>query len=133
MPCLEQWSARVPGMVDGDRLVHTDLHADQFILDESADVPIVVDWAFPGAGASWVDSAFLVLRLVEAGHPVDVAEEWARSSLRSFAAADDDVVTAWAVYLAGMWSVWAATEAAPGQGHRAKLARRYAWWRLSAR
>ncbi|MER5390091.1 hypothetical protein [Saccharopolyspora sp. NPDC002686] len=118
-----------PELADGDRLVHSDLHGEQFLLGSDGDAH-VIDWGFPGAGAPWVDPAYLVLRLVEAGHEPSGAETWARRELPAFAAVDDQTVTAFAAYIAGMWTHWAVTDDEPGKQHRAQLARNYATWRL---
>ncbi|MGW1677704.1 phosphotransferase family protein [Saccharopolyspora sp. NPDC002376] len=120
---------RAPELADGDRLVHSDLHGEQFLLGLDSEVH-VIDWGFPGAGAAWVDPAYLVLRLVEAGHEPSDAETWARRELPAFAEADDQTVTTFAAYLAGMWTHWAVTDDEPGKQHRARLARNYATWRL---
>lgn len=127
---MSRWASLVPELVDGDRLLHTDLHGDQFRIGPSGDVH-VIDWGFPAAGAAWVDIAFLVLRLVEAGHRPDDAEVWARSQA-CFAGVKCATLSAFSAYVAGLWSYWAITDDVPGAAHRARLAREYAAWRLSA-
>ncbi|GAB2658461.1 hypothetical protein GCM10027271_16410 [Saccharopolyspora gloriosae] len=124
-----RWSAAFPTLIDGDRLVHTDLHGDQIIIGDGP--ARVIDWAFPGAGAAWVDPAFIVLRLIEAGHEPADAEQWARTHLKGLQGTDDAHLTAFAVYLAGMWTHWTITRTGPGLHHRAGLARDYAAWRLA--
>ncbi|MEV0701672.1 hypothetical protein AB0I53_27680 [Saccharopolyspora sp. NPDC050389] len=128
---MSELASKAPELGDGDRLVHSDLHGDQVLLGPDGAVH-VIDWGFPGAGAAWVDPAYLVLRLVEAGHEPGDAEEWARRELPSFAEANEETVTAFAVYLAGMWTHWAVVNDGPGKKHRARLARDYAAWRLEA-
>ncbi len=124
-----RWSAKAAELVDGDRLVHTDLHRDQFLIGDDGHVS-VIDWAFPGAGAPWVDTAFLSLRLTASGHTYAEARQWARERA-GWAALDRDTmaeaVTAWSVYVAGLWSWFAALDtAAYGAQCRARLARDYA-------
>jgi hypothetical protein len=126
---LARLAASVPERVDGDRLAHTDLHPDQFRI--GTDGVRVIDWGFPGAAAPWLDPAFLVLRLAEAGHDPAEAETWARAELAGLAGVDDDTLTAFAAYLAGMWSMWAVGDPSPGALHRARLARDYAAWRVT--
>jgi hypothetical protein len=125
-----RWSARVPELVDGDRLLHTDLHRDQFLITPD-DRVYVIDWGFPAAGAPWVDSAFLSLRLFAVGHSAVEAQRWA--SQRSGWNPDGDVITAWAVYVAGLWG-WFAINSQPGSGayRRAEFARDYAAWCLNS-
>ncbi|WP_246477475.1 phosphotransferase [Actinokineospora xionganensis] len=48
---LDSIAALVPDLVDGDRLVHTDLHSHQFLIDGPA--VRVIDWGLPGRGAGW--------------------------------------------------------------------------------
>lgn len=118
-----------PGVVAGDRLAHTDLHPDQFIMAGDGSVH-VIDWGFPAAAAPWVDGAFLILRLIDAGHAPLRAEEWARS-LACFRDVEPEAVTAFMVYVAGMWTHWADHDPVPGKLHRAQLVRDYAAWRVS--
>lgn len=118
---LEAWEDKAPGLVAGDSLVHTDLHEDQFVLGEDGGVHIV-DWGWPASGAAWVDPAFLVIRLIRAGHHPADAESWARSQT-CWGTAPPESVSAFAVYVAGLWSA-KATESL------AHTARDYADWRL---
>ncbi|WP_030104199.1 hypothetical protein [Actinoalloteichus caeruleus] len=122
-----RWASRFPGGAEGDRLAHTDLHGEQFLIEAS--VVRVVDWGYPGCGAAWVDPAFLVLRLVEAGHTPHEAETWARTHLSHFV--DDERLTAFATHIAGLWGYWAVTGDISGAHGRARLARDYASWRLA--
>lgn len=127
---MSRWTLLIPELVEGDRLLHTDLHGDQFLIGSDGEVH-VIDWGFPAAGSAWVDVAFLVLRLVEAGHHPKDAEAWARS-LSCFSGADRVILNAFSAYVAGLWSYWAVTDDAPGVRHRARIAREYAAWRLLA-
>jgi hypothetical protein len=112
----------VPELLAGDHLLHTDLHEDQFVVTAGGEVR-VVDWGWPASGASWIDPAFLVLRLIGAGRPPEAAEAWARAHTRWAVAAANEI-TAFAVYVAGLWTYRATTEGL------ARLARDYASWRL---
>jgi hypothetical protein len=86
----------------------------------------------PGAGARWVDPAFLVLRLIEAGHTPSAAETWGRAHFPALDDAGPGTLDAFAAYLAGMWTCWALGDNPPrGAAHRAQLARRYARYRLT--
>lgn len=128
VPEAERWSARVPALVEGDRLIHADLHGDQFLIGPAG--TRVVDWGWPAAGAGWVDAAFLLLRLVEVGHAPEDAESWARGL--SCWTVDDAAVTAFAVYVAGLWGYRAATDGGAGWASRAGAARRVAAWALQS-
>ncbi|OHV21297.1 hypothetical protein BBK14_27035 [Parafrankia soli] len=122
---MDRWAALAPAAVEGDRLAHTDLHADQFILGPDGTVH-VIDWGFPGAAAPWVDTAFLVIRLVDAGHCPADAQAWAAE--RPGWTPDGDALTAFAVFVAGLWTYRAVTEGADGPWVRS--ARDYAAWRV---
>jgi aminoglycoside phosphotransferase (APT) family kinase protein len=111
--------------------VHTDLHYEQFLITEAGRVH-VIDWGFPGAGAPWVDTAFLVLRLIWAGHPPEVAEQWARAR-STWIGVDEKTITAFAVFVAGLWTDFTVTRPPlAGLKERAQLARDHAEWRLRA-
>ncbi|MEV7551967.1 hypothetical protein AB0N89_20300 [Amycolatopsis sp. NPDC089917] len=120
---LTAWEQKAAGIVHGETLAHTDLHADQFIITASADVR-VIDWGWPAQAAAWVDPAFMVLRLIGAGHRAADAEIWARTNTR-WSEATEEEITAFAVYVAGLWTYKAA--ATP---RLARLAREYVGWRL---
>ncbi|MDA3647639.1 hypothetical protein LZ318_36400 [Saccharopolyspora indica] len=121
---------QLPELAHGGLLAHTDLHGDQFRIGTHGTAH-VIDWGCPGAAAPWIDGAFLVLRLLEAGHEPGAAESWAVTNLAGFGDITDEHLTAFAAYLAGMWTHWAVTKDKPGMHHRARLARDYAAWRLT--
>ena len=121
---LIAWETRAPELVAGSRLVHTDLHGDQFLLGDGGRVH-VVDWGWPASGAPWLDPAFMVVRLITAGHTAASAEAWA-SAHTCWASAPPESVTAFAVYIAGLWTGKAAAEPL------ARPARDYARWRLAS-
>jgi hypothetical protein len=123
------WADQIPELVHGDRLVHTDLHSEQFLVN--GEQVHVIDWGWPATGAPWVDTAFLVMRLIGMGHEPAAAEAWART-VPSWSALPSDTITAFAVHVAGLWSYRAATERTPCAAYRANLARDYATWRLAA-
>ncbi|MGX7829636.1 phosphotransferase family protein [Actinokineospora sp. 24-640] len=125
---MTRLSELVPALVDGDRLLHTDLHGDQILITPDGSAK-VIDWGFPGAGAAWIDTAFVMLRLIEAGHTPDAAETWAYAR-RTFADVDGSALTAWTAYVAGFWTHLAVT-GGPGSPRRAQLARDHLRWRLT--
>ncbi len=74
---LDEWSSRNlarlasleaswPGHVAGTTLLHTDLRPDNMLRRVDGSV-VVVDWAWPCVGASWIDLAALVPSLVACG------------------------------------------------------------------
>ncbi|MBB5155849.1 aminoglycoside phosphotransferase (APT) family kinase protein [Saccharopolyspora phatthalungensis] len=107
---LADWAARCSDYVDGDRLVHTDLHADQFLISDGR--MRVIDWGGPSAGAGWVDTALLAIRLMLAGHAPAEADAWART-VPCFSAASPDHLAALTSYVAGLWTYRAASGQIP--------------------
>ncbi len=93
----------------------------------------MIDWGFPGAAAGWVDSAFLTIRLVAAGHSPRDAEAWAAARPgwppdgRGDRGGTGEALTAFAAYVAGLWTYRAVTDGVDGPWVRA--ARDYAAWR----
>ncbi|WP_063002732.1 phosphotransferase [Nocardia mikamii] len=74
---LDEWSSRNlarlasleaswPGYVAGSTLLHTDLRPDNMLRRVDGSV-VVIDWAWPCVGASWVDLAALVPSLAACG------------------------------------------------------------------
>jgi hypothetical protein len=64
-----------PDVVDGNTLVHTDVTPFNFLVN--GDGVTVVDWSMPCRGATWIDAALMVVRLIRAGHRPEQAEAWA--------------------------------------------------------
>jgi hypothetical protein len=63
-------------LIDGDALVHADVNLGNFLIHHGRIA--VVDWATPCRGAKWIDTALMIIRLINAGHaPVDAAR-WAQ-------------------------------------------------------
>lgn len=74
---LVDWETRAVELVDGDSLVHTDLHSlNILVCDGNARI---VDWAWSRRGAAAVDVAFLIARLIAAGHRPADAAGWAET------------------------------------------------------
>jgi aminoglycoside phosphotransferase (APT) family kinase protein len=92
----------------GDRLVHYDLHPGNLKVTKDADI-VVVDWGFACAGAPWIDAAFLVPRLIEAGHSPAAAERLV-SHLPAWQTAPAPAVTA----LAALWTMFREYKAVHG-------------------
>lgn len=92
----------------GDRLIHYDLHSGNLKVTEDANV-VAVDWAFACAGAPWIDAAFLVPRLIEAGHSPAGAERLV-SDLPAWQTAPAPAVTA----LAALWTMFREYKASYG-------------------
>lgn len=130
---MARHAALITELIDGSCLLHTDMHGEQFLIDESG-AAHVIDWAFPARGAAWVDGAFLVLRLIEAGHPPEDAERWVLR-LPSFSQVDaETTLNSFSAFIAGLWTTWAVASKPPtGAAHRARLALDYAAYRFSDR
>jgi len=95
------WEARGIELADGDDLVHTDLHPYNILIN--SDSAHVVDWAWARTGAAPVDVAFLIARLIAAGHTPTAAEHWAKH-LTAWRATTQAAKTAYAVAIWGIWT-----------------------------
>lgn len=124
---LVELESRAIELADGDRLIHTDLHPLNILVnDERARV---VDWAWSRRGAPAVDVAFLIARLIVAGHSPEDAERWAEQ-LAVWRETPDTARDALAV---AIWGIWEYLERTQPLAHRAKLTaavRRWAYQRL---
>lgn len=89
-----------PADLEGNRLVHYDLHPGNLKIDGDGEA-VAVDWAFACAGAPWIDAAFLVPRLIVAGHAPDAAERLA-AGVPWWQDAPADAVTG----LAALWTMF---------------------------
>ena len=84
----------------GDALLHTDFAPDNVLVTEGQ--ARLVDWAWPTRGAAWIDPGALALRLMEAGHPVEAALEFA-SRFPSWLGAAPEALAAFGVATAALW------------------------------
>ncbi|GIF09940.1 phosphotransferase family protein [Actinoplanes siamensis] len=93
-PATARWAEWVPpDLVDGDTLVHTDVTTKNFLIHDGNIA--VVDWAIPCAGAAWLDTALMTIRLIRAGHTPASAANWARQ-VPAWRSAPPDAVRAFA-------------------------------------
>jgi hypothetical protein len=98
----EDWAtpADDPGALDGEMLVHTDLHGGNFIVGN--DRVWLVDWGWAKRGPAWMTAARLALFLMEAGwEPADA--DRALAAVPAWAEAPHGLVTAYAVSSVGSW------------------------------
>jgi hypothetical protein len=130
LPRLAALEAAAHAQIDGDALLHTDLQAGNLIVNDG--VVTVIDWAWASRGARWVDPAFMVIRLIAAGHPPRDAESWARE-IPAWQTAPAGAVTAFAATVLGLWG--RKTRSPAASPHSARLtdaARDWARHRLAA-
>jgi hypothetical protein len=96
---VENESAAIDAM-HGDSLAHTDVQPLNVMVD--GERARLIDWAWARRAVPWVDVAFLVIRLIGAGHsPVD-AERWAAHT-PAWRAMPDNARTLFAVEVLGVW------------------------------
>ncbi|WP_190812922.1 phosphotransferase family protein [Saccharopolyspora pogona] len=113
--------------LDGDTLAHTDLHPLNVLV---ADRARVVDWAWSRRAAPWVDPAFLVLRLIEAGHLPEAAERWAAATFPAWRTVTDETRTDFAVAVLGAWHHMFRVDPDPQRAPLVTVARRWVAHRL---
>lgn len=128
LPAFLEWEQLAVAAVDGDCLSHTDLHSMNILV--SQDEASVIDWAWARRATSWVDPAFLVLRLIDKGNSVEQAEEWA-ASLPQWRKASVGDLAAFAVEVLGTWEYLRITAPLPHRERLSKAAREWATHRLN--
>ncbi|MYW04519.1 phosphotransferase [Streptomyces sp. SID3343] len=115
--------------LDGNTLVHSDLHPANMLVEDGR--VRVIDWAWSARGAAWIDTAYVVVRLMYEGHTPEAAEAWAMH-VPSFAKAPESVLTAFAAKLSGMWEYFGRSPKARAHARElANTAREWARYRLS--
>jgi hypothetical protein len=128
---LVEWETRAIELVDGDSLAHTDLHSLNILV---ADRARVIDWAWSRRAAAWVDTAFLIIRLIDAGHTCGEAEQWAHGiptwDSPMWDSVLDTALTAFAVAVTGMWEHRTRQDPKPFRAGLTASARRWAQHRL---
>ncbi|MGC7102739.1 phosphotransferase family protein [Amycolatopsis lurida] len=125
---LVEWEAQGIEAVEGDSLVHTDLHPLNILVGDSQ--AWVIDWAWSRTGAPWVDAAHLVVRLIDQGHTPETAERWATTTT-TWSAASAEALTAFSVGLLGMWTYLQHTDPLPMRAGLRAAARRWVGYRLT--
>lgn len=122
------WESHGIDAAHGDDLVHTDLHP--FNILTSHHHAHVVDWAWSRKGTAHIDVAFLIARLIAAGHPPAHAEHWA-DTLPAWKALPPPARTAVAVTIWGIWTHVTLNQPRPVADHLAPAAAAWARHRLS--
>lgn len=101
---VDRWAQYAPpGTLqhfDGDALLHTDFAPDNVLICGGR--ARLIDWAWPARGAAWIDPGALALRLVEAGHPVESAIEFA-DRFPSWRSAAPEALAGFARATATLW------------------------------
>jgi hypothetical protein len=93
---LVDLAGRAPGVLTGDRLVHTDIRADNLLVRPDGTV-VVVDWPWATRGPAWFDTLGVLINVsLYGGHDVD-----ALLSAHTRVGVDPDDLTAVLVGLAG--------------------------------
>lgn len=130
LPHLADLERAAPALIDGATLVHTDPVPQNWLIDGGR--ARLVDWAWPARAAAWIDAALVVVRLMDAGHTPDDAEQWAQT-VSVYAEAPADAITAAAAAIAGLWTLHAASSAGARQYELATVAQRWVQARLQRR
>ncbi|HUN32062.1 MAG TPA: hypothetical protein VMU95_08570 [Trebonia sp.] len=111
LPVADYWGRDTndPRALDGDALVHTDPHGQNFIVD--GDWTWLVDWGWAARGPAWITPMRLILFLLEAGwEPADA--EHAIASLPAWTQAPPSVITEHAIASVPSWEKAAARQPA---------------------
>ncbi|MFF4098689.1 phosphotransferase family protein [Streptomyces sp. NPDC001903] len=107
----ERWAAYCDPadepLLTGDRLVHSDPAASNFMVERSGRV-WMIDWAWAMRGPAWIDTALWGMRLVLDGNQTpEQAACWART-VPAFAAAPREAVVVLTEAEARSWEAWQA-------------------------
>lgn len=124
---LIEWERVAIEMVNGDSLVHTDLHSLNIVIGKER--ARVVDWAWSRRGNAAIDVAFLIDRLISAGHSPGAAEEWA-DTIPVWRGTPEKTRTAFAVAILGIWEHVRRRNGLPPGRDLTVAARRWARHRL---
>lgn len=120
-------------LVAGDTLVHTDVHEGNLLIDpRPGGTTCLVDWSWAHVAAPWVDTAFLVIRLIQHGHRPAEAEAWAATTER-WRAAPPAAVDAFATEIYGMWEHLRHLDPRPIRHAPTRAARTWAMYRMGLR
>jgi hypothetical protein len=87
--------------IGGSTLLHTDLRADNLLIDGQGAAQ-VVDWSWAVQGADWLEPAFLLPQLILAGHHPGAAQNLLQA-LPAWQNAEPRTLTAFAIALTGLW------------------------------
>jgi hypothetical protein len=110
------------GLLDGTSIAHTDMQAHNILIGPTARL---VDWAWPTRGAAWLDTAFLLLHMIRAGHHPETAERWAET-LPMYATAEDEAVSALVAGNVALWDEISTADPTPWKLEVFGAARRWA-------
>ncbi|WP_246009672.1 phosphotransferase family protein [Actinokineospora cianjurensis] len=127
LKALSGWEQRAVELVDGDDLAHTDLHPLNILVSDTT--ARAVDWAWSRRANAAVDVAFLITRLVDAGHTPAAAERWAEN-VPVWREVPQDTGTAFAVAIWGMWEYLQRDQPLPHRAALTAAARSWARTRL---
>ncbi|WP_335988509.1 phosphotransferase [Glycomyces sp. MUSA5-2] len=89
-------------ILHGNRLVHTDLHGYNILIDDQHRRGHLIDWAWARPAAPWVDAELLAFRLVADGHTSAKADQWRLDHLPHPGVALD-IRRSFAVQMLGTW------------------------------
>ncbi|WP_432839840.1 hypothetical protein [Dactylosporangium sp. CA-092794] len=109
-------------LLDGGTIAHTDMQAHNVLIGPTARL---VDWAWPAIGAAWLDTAFLALHMIRAGHEPKDAERWA-DGLPAYATADEEAVSTLVAANVALWDEISTADPKPWKLEVFAAARRWA-------
>ncbi|WP_034593850.1 hypothetical protein [Hamadaea tsunoensis] len=109
-------------LMDGTTIAHTDMQAHNILIGPTARL---VDWAWPTVGAAWIDTAYLALHMIRAGHHPKDAELWAET-LPAYATAHDDAISVLVAANVAIWEEITAADPQPWKAEVRDAARRWA-------
>ncbi|GAA4081718.1 hypothetical protein [Actinomadura miaoliensis] len=112
----------------GNALLHADLNEDNFLIASGGRAHLV-DWAFVSRGAAWVELGLLIPWLLKAGHTPAGAADWI-AQFPSWGDAEPADIDLFSEVFAEKWRISAQSNTAEWVALHARLARRWADYRL---
>jgi len=112
-------------LLDGTTIAHTDTQAHNILIGSTARL---VDWAWPTLGAAWLDTAFLALHMIRAGHHPKDAERWAEA-MPAYATANEEAVSALVAGNVALWNEISTADPKPWKVEVFDAASRWAQYR----
>jgi len=108
--------------LDGNTVAHTDLHRYNILIGIDARF---VDWSWPTLAAPWIDTACVALKLIQAGHTPQVAEQWCQK-MPAYTDADPKAVSVFVAAARALWWDISASSPDPWKREVAEAADRWA-------
>ncbi|WP_291413833.1 aminoglycoside phosphotransferase [Actinophytocola sp.] len=118
-------------LLGGDTLLHTDYNPENVLITANGGARLI-DWAWPGRGAAWIDPCVLVVRLIAAGHAPEHAEGCV-GGVPAWQTASAEGIDVFAAASVRLWAEIAENDPQPWKRDMAKAAQQWRDFRIQLR